>query len=128
MKQITNKYEFNDCGVCMNPNIIFRTCSKREKTPYNGANFTIKTCQVNGYWYYGCGADSNKGNYFGFGFPCSASKRDRKFTTEEEAIYAAAEEIKKVMNKNHAEVPNDFWKMLDDLTKKHPVQLELFKW
>ena len=128
MKQKITQFEFNDYGVCTNPNVIFHTCSKDKNKPYKGACFRIKTCQLNGYWYYGCGGDSNKGDFFGFGTPCSANRSDKKFLTEQAAIQAATEDIERTMKRNHAELPNDFWTALRNVVKKQPVQLELFEW
>lgn len=71
------EFEWNDCGVCTNPNMI-------EKRLDNYNYIIIKTACHDGEWYDGRDLAYATG---GIGSPCSM--RCKGFSTEHEAIMAA---------------------------------------
>lgn len=117
------EFHLNENGVCMNPNVQSIVSGKFRAM--------IKTAKIDGKWYCAHSFDTPTG-----GWSCGVTKDKREeFNTEHEAISCVArkgikwfkDEIEwyakggKVLN-----VPEFIFDELENLTKHHPVQLELF--
>lgn len=123
-------FEFNDIGVCLNPNKIFKTTSKDKRYPYTDAYFTIETAMVNGKWVFG--RDYNLSTY---GSAYAAAKYlNNTYPTEKSAIRAACMEIKEGIARHvlwaHSNKMTSqetkLVKLVDEVLNPVPIQLSLF--
>lgn len=124
------KFEFNENGVCVNPNIIFCTTANNKNNTYSSPHFSISTAEVDGGWIYG--RDYNLINSGG-GYAASKDFGE-KYPTEKEAVKAAAEDIKEhIMDyvkwkgaKEPSYLESKLIGLADDIIHPKPVELNLF--
>lgn len=117
-------FKFNNCGVCINPNVIeyYHTFKffYKIKTAYTGSMWVV------GYSLQAWGD--------GVGSPCTANF-GHIFNSEIEAIKYAAQEALEFFSKNHigttnddayVKVPKEIFSNLKNIIKPVPRQLSLF--
>lgn len=83
--EIYNGYEYNDCGVCVNPDKPYAFGK------WNSCNFKIKVSETPNGWIYGFRSSHPTG---GHGYGCSVPYNPT-FPSRSEAIVACAEIIKR---------------------------------
>lgn len=92
MERQTTKYhgfEFNDCGVCMNPDVPVDVVVKGNG--FYGYNFKVKTAETKKGWVFGYDYNFGSG-----GGGCGAFCRGKGFPTEKAAIFDALVSLRKM--------------------------------
>lgn len=110
------QFDFNDCGVCMNPNVTSYVSGKTK--------CMLETCYTKRGW---SGSWSIMGNTWGTACPCTAEHYDKFFKTEAECIAYVAKKSLDILSQHLTEKEMKFFnKELKVLIKPHPIQLSLF--
>lgn len=112
------EFHFNDCGVCMNPNVTSYVASKTK--------CMLETCYTERGW---SGAWFIQGNTWGVASPCTAQDYDKFFPTEAECIAYVAGKALDIISSHLKEKDMGFFnKELKALMnyRPKPIQLSLF--
>ena len=111
------QFDFNDVGVCMNPNT--------QSIASGNYRATIKTALIDNKWY--CGIDTST-PVSGWGYGVSESSKE-KFDTEQDAIAYIAQRASEWFQhelKQGMKVPQFIFDELKALSRPRPIQLSLF--
>ena len=124
---IIKDFLFNNCDICLNPNIIERYVGDNKN--YSNSHFVIKTACSNGKWTWGYGIMIHDQ-----GGSCGAGRGsfEKKYGTEKEAINAACEFIREYLKRNEFSCSGKrLWDkqlltLLNEVEHPKPVELDLF--
>lgn len=119
------EYEFNDFGVCINPDEVSYDSGR--------CGYTLATAYTDDKWMMGYDAHKSAN---GVAIPI-CKRGGGSFTSQDEALKHAAQKVLDFFGQNHytddnsdryALVPKDIIAKLDEVLHPQPVQLTLFDW